>query len=375
MSNIKRVAIVLAVVVLVFVVGYSFKGSDILDRAIILGLGIDGTDDGGITLTAEVVSPGNGTEQVGTFSKTVTVQGRAIAEAIQNVAEYTGKEASLGQCVVLVFGQDFYENVDFSATIEYFINHHSLKESAIICCCEGSAQDLFNNSDALSQSVSLSIATLMLDQAKKIGINSINLLKYARSQSELHCTGFLNKIKFVPSENKDSNDPDKTQGFFSYREYAVFRKNKYVCDIDEQHARGMSLFLDNTVGDMFIAEMDGLTRTLQVSNKSIDQKLTDEGVVEIKIKLSVRLGRTDSEEVSGAISAQKKKEITPEVLDEVKKQAQALAQQYLAQQAEFDFDLLKLHEAFRQKDGNSKELAEMPTANFVVKLTVEVEEG
>ena len=96
MSNIKRVAIFLAVVAVAIIIGLSFKGSNILDRAIILGLGIDGTDSE-ITLTAEVVSPGNGTEQVGTFSKTVTVNGRTIAEAIQNVAEYTGKEASLGQ--------------------------------------------------------------------------------------------------------------------------------------------------------------------------------------------------------------------------------------------------------------------------------------
>ena len=375
MSNIKRVAIVLAVIVVVFVIGASFKGSNVLDRAIILGLGIDGSVEDGIVLTAEVVSPGNGTEQVGTFSKTVTVKAPTIAEAIQNVAEHTGKEASLGQCVVLVFGQDYYENVDFSDVIEYFINHHSLKESAVICCCEGSAKDLFNNGDALSSSVSLSVATLMLDQAKKIAVYTTNLLKYARSQSELHCTGFLNKIKFVPSENKDSNDPDKTQGFFSYREYAVFRKNKYVCDIRQDEGQGMSLFFKDVLGETFVAEMDGLTRTLQVSDKSIEQKLTDKGELEIKIKISVRLGRTDSEEVSGAISAQKKKEIDPKVLDEIKKQAISLAEQYLAKQAEYDFDLLKFHEAYRQKEGTTKELAEKPTADIPVKLTIEVKEN
>ena len=166
MSNIKRVGITLAIVAIALIVGASFKGSNILDRSIILGLGIDCAEEGGITLTAEVVSPGNGTEQVGTFSKTVTVTARTIGEAIQNIAEHTGKEASLGQCVVLIFGQDFYENADFSDVIEYFINHHSLKESTVICCCEGSAKDLFNNGDALSQSVSLSVSSLMQEQAK-----------------------------------------------------------------------------------------------------------------------------------------------------------------------------------------------------------------
>ena len=374
MSNIKRVGIFLAVVAVCIIIGTSFKGSNILDRAIILGLGIDGTDDE-ITLTAEVVSPGNGTEQVGTFSKTVTVRGRTIAEAIQNIAEHTGKEASLGQCVTLIFGQEFYENVDFSDTVDYFINHHSLKESTVICCCEGTAKDLFNNGDALSQSVSLAVSTLMLDEAEKIAVYTNNLLTYARSQTELHCTGFLNKIKFVPSENKDSNSPDKTQGFFSYREYAVFRKNKYVCSLNEEEAQGMALFIKDVLGESFVAEMDGLTRTLQVNNKNIDQKTTDDGGLEIKIKLSVRLGRTDSEEVSGAIAAKRKKEIEPQVLEKVKEQAQVLAEKYLAKQSEYDFDLLKFHEAYRQKDGQSRELANKPTADFPIKLTIEVDEN
>ena len=375
MSNIKRVAIALAVVVIVVAIGASFEGSNVLDRSIILGLGVDSAEDGGVQLTAEVVSPGNGTEQVGTFSKTVTVSARTIGEAIQNIAEHTGKEASLGQCVVVVLGQDFYENVDFSDVIDYLVNHHSLKESSAICCCEGTAKDLFNNGDALSQSVSLSLSGLMLEQAQKIAVTTNNLLKYARSQQELHCTGFLNKFKFVPSENKDSNDPDKTQGFFTYREYAVFRKNKYVCTLNEQEADGLALFITDVLGETFVAEMDGLTRTLQVCNKSVDMKPTDDGGMEIKIQLSVRLGRKDSEEVSGLLSAKKEKEIDPKVLEEVSKQAQALAQQYLAKQAEYDFDLLNFHEAYRQKDGTSKELANKPTVDFPVKLSVEVQEN
>ena len=374
MSNIKRVGIFIAIIVVAIVIGTSFKGSNILERSIILGLGIDRAEEG-ITLTAEVVSPGNGTEQVGTFSKTVTVNARTIAEAIQNIAEHTGKEASLGQCVAIVIGQDYYENVEFSDVIDYLVNHHSLKESTVICCCEGSAKDLFNNSDALSQSVSLSISSLMLDEAEKIAVSTNNLMKYARSQTELHCTGFLNKVKFVPSENKDAQSPDKTQGFFSYREYAVFRKNTYVCTLNEEEAQGMALFIKDVLGETFVAEMDGLTRTLQVNNKNVDMKPTDDGGLEIKIKLSVRLGRTDSEEVSGAISAKKEKEIDPKVLEKVKEQAQTLAEMYLSKQAEYDFDLLKFHEAYRQKEGTSRELAQKPTADFPIKLTVEVEEN
>lgn len=121
MSNLKRLAAVVVVVAVVALIATSFKGSEVLNRAIILGLGVDSAENGGIELTAEVVAPGNGTEQVGTFSKIVSVRGETINTAIQNIAEVTGKEASLGQCVVLVLGQQYCETVDFSDLTEYFI--------------------------------------------------------------------------------------------------------------------------------------------------------------------------------------------------------------------------------------------------------------
>ena len=374
MNNIKRVVILIVAVAIVALVGESFNGSNILDRAIILGLGVDASDEG-LELTVEVVSPGNGTEQVGTFSKTVSVKARAIGEAMQTLAEQTGKEASLGQCVVLIFGQEYYEQKDFSDTLEYFIKHDSFKESAVICCCEGSAKDLFNNGDALSQSVSLAVASALLDEAENVAIYANNLLDFARSQNELHRTGFLNKVKFNPSENKDAQEPDKTQGFFSYGEMAVFRKNVYVCTLNEEEVKGMALFFKEVTGDTYVCNDDGLLKTLKVNDKKIDQKPTDDGGMEINVTLSVRFGRTDSEEVSGPITAKKDKEVAQKLLDDVQKQATELANKFLAKQAEYDFDLIKLHDAYRRKQGTSKELADKPTADFPIKLTIKVVEN
>ena len=373
MSNLKRIGVVIVALAFFALVMASFRGNEILERAIIIGIGIDKSEDG-LILTAEVVSPGNGQEQVGTFSKTVTVSGPTVGEAIRKVAEKTGKEASLGQCVVLVLGQEFYQTVDFSDVIDYFVNHHSFKESAVICCCEGKAVDLFNKSNALSQSVSLSVASMLLDEAKKVGVATNKLLQYTRSQQELDKTGFLNKIKFVPSENKDSNDPDKTQGYFTYRELAVFRQNTFVCDLSEDEVKGMSLFLKDTEGENFISDESGLTLTIQVNNKDVKQELKNDEI-SIDITLSVRLARTDSDEVTGAITAKKDKEIDPKVIEDVRQQATSLAELFVNKQAEYNFDLLKFHEMVRQKEGSSKELAEKPTSDFTVKLKIEVKEN
>lgn len=374
MSNFKRIAAVLLVVAAVAVVAASFKGSDVLDRAIILGLGVD-ISQNGITLTAEVVSPGNGTEQVGTFSKIVTVQGETINVAIQNVAEVTGKEASLGQCVVLVLGQEYSEKVDFSDLTEYFINHHSFKESAVVCCCEGSAEDLFNKGNALSQSMSLAIATGLLEQAEKIAVPNNSLLEFARSQNELFCTGYLNRVKFVPSENTDSSLPDKPMGYVSYRELCVFRDNKFVTLLDERQVKGLSMFLPEVYGETFVSFEDEVTRTVQVTEKSVDIQTDKKGGFDIVVQVSVRYGRTDSEEVSGPVTAKNDKEIPQKVLDDVAEQVRTAAEKYLASQMEYNFDLLDFHEAYRRIEGTSTALAAKPMSEFPVRLTVKIAEG
>lgn len=374
MSNIKRIAIVILIVAAVGIVAGSFNGSDVLDRAIILGMGVDAAEDGGVILTAEIVSPGNGTEQVGTFSKTVTVKGETINVAIQNVAELTGKEASLGQSVVLVLGEQYFKTVDFSDLTEYFINHHSFKESAVICCCEGSAKDLFNKADALTQSMSLAITTAVLDESEKIAVSSNSLLEYARSQYELDRTGFLNLITFVPSDNADAQLPDKTLGYISYRQLAVFRQNKYVCTLDDQLVKGMSLFKPQVTGETFVSFEDTVTRTVQVTNKDVKLKPDGKGGFEAELKITVRYGRTDSEEVSGAITAKNDKEIPQKVLDDVLKQIQTVAERYLAAQVQYNFDLLDFHESYRQKEGSSAALADKPMSEFPVALTVKVQE-
>lgn len=93
MYNIKRVFIFVALITAVVVISASFVGESVTDRAIIIGIGIDGSAEG-VRVTAEVISPSTG-EQVGAFSKVVSANGKTVATAIQRIAEITGKEASL----------------------------------------------------------------------------------------------------------------------------------------------------------------------------------------------------------------------------------------------------------------------------------------
>jgi len=373
MSSLKRIAVFLAVAAVLIIVAVGYKGNDIMKRSIVLGIGVDLGENDEVVVTAEVVSPGNGSEQVGTYSKTVTASGTTIAEALQNVAIKSGKETSLGQCVLLMYGENFF-HTDFSSTADYFIRSDSFKESAVVCCCKGRAQDMLNNGDALSQSVSLSLAEKLKGISKDVAIPSCDLLTYARSQRELYKTGYLNVVEFQASSNESTEKPDQTQGFFVCNTIAVFRQNKLVTVLNEAESKGFAILQNKVSGNVFAVKSDtGTMQTLRANSKDVSVS-EDKGAVTISVEMQVKLARTDSFGAGGIFTAKTEAEIAQDMLDQVKKQSEELATLFLQKQTELDFDIVQIHETFRQNKGTTKEVTELKMSDVPIKLEIEVTE-
>ena len=373
MNNLKRIAIFLAVAAAVVVISVSYAGNDIATRSIVLGLGIDLDDNGDLVVTAEIVSPGNGSEQVGTYSKTVTGKGKTVAEALQDISLKSGKETSLGQCVLLMYGEDVIQT-DFSSTAQYFIRSDSFKESAVVCCCKGKAQDMLNYGDALSQSVSIALADKLKGLSQNVAIPVCDLLTYSRSQNELYKTGFLNVMEFIPSPNESSDKPDQTQGYFVCNTIAVFRQNKLVTVLNQQESQGFAILQNKVSGNVFaVTGKDDKTYTLRANSKDVSIEEKD-GVITIGVEMQLKLARTDSFGEGGLFTAKSERQISDAMLDQVKQQSIELCKLFLQKQVEYDFDILQLHETFRQKFGATSKVTGLTMSQIPVKLNVKVSE-
>lgn len=373
MNNLKRISVFLAIAAVLIVVAVGYKGNDIMKRSIVLGLGVDLGENGEVVVTAEIVSPGNGSEQVGTYSKTVTASGTTIAEALQSIAVKSGKETSLGQCVLLMYGEDFF-HTDFSSTADYFIRSDSFKESAIVCCCKGRAQDMLNNGDALSQSVSIALAEKLKGLSKDVAIPTCDLLTYSRSQRELYKTGFLNVVEFESSPNQSTEKPDQTQGFFVCNTVAVFRQNKLVTVLSKEESKGFAILQNKVSGNVFAVQGDdGKKYTLRANSKDVSVS-EEKGVISVSVEMQVKLARTDSFGAGGIFTAKTEAEIDKDMLNQVKQQSVELATLFLQKQTELDFDILQIHDTFRQKFGTTPKVTDLKMSDIPIKLTIEVTE-
>lgn len=370
MHNLKKISLVLFVFAIVVVVSVGYKGNDILQRGIVLGVGVDAAD-GGVDVTVEVVSPGNGSEQVGTFSKTVTAFGKTVAEALQSIAEKTGKETSLGQCVLIVYGEEMMRR-GFADEADYFIKSDSFKESTVVCCCQGSANELLNKGDALSQSVSLSLADKLKDVAKFVALPSCDLLAFSRSQRELYRTGYLNFVRFQSTPYVNSDNSRQQQGYFVSQEVAVFKDNAFVGILNERETNGLAVLSQKVSGNVFSVEDDQLV-TLRVNTKNVSAKLTEKGV-DVFVDIYVKTARTDSFGAGGKFTAKTESEISENALKQTKQQAERLARELLQRQIDLDVDLIGLHELFRQKYGATERVKTLSMQEIPVNFVVSVSE-
>lgn len=373
MSGLRRVIVVVIVTFVAFAWSASFEVSEVQERAIVLGLGIDLQEDtDNFVVTAEVVSPGNGSEQVGIFSKTVTAIGRSVGEAVARIGEKTGKEPSLGQCGVLVFGKSLYSVRDFSDVVEYFVTSDSFKENAVICCTENACQ-LLNTIDVLSESVSLSLVSSLAELTDKVAVPKNTLLKYARSQKELTKSGFLNKVEFASSQNTDKNDPDKQAGYLLFDSMEIFTANKFVGSLTAEEVKGFATLSQEVVGNVVSVQSNGQTYALRINEKQVNMQLKGD-VVQVEVTLQVKLARADSSDVGGLFAAQSDREVSQEMLDIVQSDVALFAKQFVQRQQTDNFDVCGLHEMLRQKYGSSQQLNEFPTSQIPVNIAVKAME-
>lgn len=374
MNGLKRVGILLVISVFFIVLGESFAPGEIQSRSIVLGLGVDVSpnDNERLMLTAEVVSPGNGNEQVGVFTKTVTVEGKSLGEAVGAIAEKTGKEPSLGQCGVLLVGSSLYETRDFTDVVEFFVQSDGFNENAVPCCTSN-ARELMNKSAALGQSVSITLVEALRDQAKKIALPTNSLLRYARSQAELSQTGYLNFVEFTPSENSDEQSEGKEQGYFLYNRIAIFRSNRYVCTMTEEETRGFAALTAKVVGDTFSVTHEGKNYALRTNGKKVNTEYVD-GVMQVDVQLQVKLARADSADIGGQFTEHGNHVVSDDMIVQAEQQLSSAVRAFLSMQQRKNVDIAEFHEIFRRRYGTTEKVCNMPMSDITVEVKIKIVE-
>ncbi len=345
MNTIKKVSLIILGGLLLVLVSASFKGTNINDRAIVLGIGIDFLPDNGYGVSCEVLSAdgsGDGAKQP--KGNVFYAEGQSLGEALQNVYRKTGKEVSLGQCTLVVFGESaFFANV--SECVMFFGYSDAFKESSAICVCQGSAKNLLSQSTLMGSSVTVTLAQTFQQAMQNSGVPSNNLLQFLRSQTELSRSGYVN---YVTTETADEN---KT--VFVVDSLVVFKNGNFVTIADKTVTDAVSYVNKNVKNHVLTVKNDTPTQKVPsvvsvgaVSTGYKTKPNNEHNRLLMQVKLDVRQLRTDSANSFGILGAKTFTTLPQNVLDSITQQVTEKLQTVVNFMQQYNVDVADVFKSF-----------------------------
>lgn len=383
MHKVKRIAIILAMGVALFILSQTFVAVDITQRAVVVGLGIDfDTTNNLYQVCAEIVATGQTDQSTGVFTKMVSAKGETVAQAIINLSTTTGKEMSLGQTMVIMLGEEATKAVSAQQTLAYFDVSNAFKEGTILVSCKGTALDFFQQKPATSASVSFALAQLFPDDHWQAVQPSV-LLRFLEKQISVGNTGFINVVNLIEQKEIGSSteQSDKKPMLYQIDSCAVFKQNQFVETLANNSHVGFSLLCDDVVGQNYRVPYDGdrpnympHVATVTLHEKKVDVQTEGDNKVKIKFEMTVKQSKTDDYYLGSPLTPESYNELTKSMLSKVEEQAKVQIESFVDFCKENDVDVFGFSKAFYRKNGEKWRQLNLSVKDFDFEIEVKAKE-
>jgi len=383
-NPVKKYTKIFLIVVVAFFVAWiasSYTKSEIADRAIVLGLGIDVVQDN-FVVTAEVISPNEGSDSgsASATSKLLTGVGKTLPLAIQDVFQTSGKNPSLGQTGIVLLGESTNEH-ELKHILSYFILSDAFKDGVTLATCEGSAKKIFESTSPVDSMVSFALQTIIQKSGKKTNSTSNVLQNFVESQTRHSKTSFLSRVSFINDGNdkvNKSQDSQKKTGVYDCSKIAVFKDGLFQDILDRDETRGFVMLNASKTYDSFVVEnaqsVIGTKDRVSVGivSKKVKPKVEFDGeniVASYDLDMKIRRMRTD---VTGNVMdflPDLPALIDEQISNSVKEQTHTLVQKAFEKSKQTNCDFFGVANAMYKKYGKKWDDFQKQNPDYLDKVT------
>ena len=226
------ILILLCIAVLFFT--NDFGRINLEKNAIIVAVGID--YDGDMyriscqVAASEAPAQGNAPAQKQTV---ITGVGRTPAAAFDNMSQRTGWHPNLTFCYMLIMGQQTLD-YSFMSSIDYFFRSEELNDAALICACEGTAEDLLKAQTPLDNVSAFALLKIIYQEDNKsdkiLSINLKTMLYQYFSKSNGNYMTYLTYKR----EDTGSLDPQQGSVIYDTSQAVLFEDDFYKLTIGQE---------------------------------------------------------------------------------------------------------------------------------------------
>jgi len=383
-NPVKKYTKIFLIVVVAFFVAWiasSYTKSEIADRAIVLGLGIDVVQDN-FVVTAEVISPNEGSDSgsASATSKLLTGVGKTLPLAIQDVFQTSGKNPSLGQTGIVLLGESTNEH-ELKHILSYFILSDAFKDGVTLATCEGSAKKIFESTSPVDSMVSFALQTIIQKSGKKTNSTSNVLQNFVESQTRHSKTSFLSRVSFINDGNdkvNKSQDSQKKTGVYDCSKIAVFKDGLFQDILDRDETRGFVMLNASKTYDSFVVEnaqsVIGTKDRVSVGivSKKVKPKVEFDGeniIASYDLDMKIRRMRTD---VTGNVMdflPDLPALIDEQISNSVKEQTHTLVQKAFEKSKQTNCDFFGVANAMYKKYGKKWDDFQKQNPDYLDKVT------
>ena len=224
-------------IVLFLVLGSMLSGEPLSSRAMVVGFGIDLTEDGKLEVSAQILQAGKGSDTAAMNSRVVTGTHDTIAGALGKVSEKTGLTVTLTHCNVVLLGRKTAESRDVYSVMNYLITNNYLSENAYLFATDGKAGELLNTKTGFGGNASLYIQQLIGQYGEYNDVGSRTLQQFVVDYHRPCHANWLPLITTEPvdpeiseSAASDGGSSKETEYTFNVNSVMLYDQNAFIAE-------------------------------------------------------------------------------------------------------------------------------------------------
>lgn len=177
-KRLKKKWLILAVVIVVVAVFDGLSSNiNLLDRAIVVGIGLD-SEDGELTLSAQVIIPRNSSSaSQGNDFVVYSARGKTVQEAVENLSYTIGLKASLAHTNVIILGDKLLKS-GRTDVLKFLVTSDIVTDNTLLVASAGEAKEILSVQMPINEVASYHLTEILQSNRKEAGQNPSSLKAY-----------------------------------------------------------------------------------------------------------------------------------------------------------------------------------------------------
>ncbi len=332
----KKLSAVLCVIILLTLTACMPENTEIKYRLVIEGIGVDYDKEKNVyEVTVQVLETENSEKSQ---SKTYTVKGETIAEAVSSLTESTGKYPLYSQNRIIVLGSSVMGD-RMIKTLNFFVREYTSRPDVYVVAATGKASDVLGVSSAGESTAKLIETEIERSNATSVCIDT-KLFNTVNLSLEENST-FVIPLAEVTDEYGDEKTVKVTGS-------SVFSKDGKGIFLSDTETFFTLLASDKAKKGTFTSRAEDIRAALEIMNTDTKIKVSEKDgkpVFDIKIRMTVDITEYESSEFTD-LNAEAVKKIEQQASEYIKSGVNAVTDRIIKKEKS---DILRLGRIFFKK--------------------------